>query len=1078
MKLLRTSILALALLLPWVVEGAGQDTFPAEPTLRQLETAPETVTAIYQDKAGFLWLGSREGLALYDGYSFQFFEHDVADPTSISANLIRSVFEDSRGGLWVGTNTGGLNHLDRTNWTFKHYRHDSTKSNSLSHDSVYTIQEDNEGFLWVGTQIGLNRLNLATGVFQRYPADPDDSRFPSHDYINTIHKDRNGILWIGTVGGGLNRLDPATGLFRKYRHDPDDEATISDDSVFAIAEQEDGSLWLGTEKGIGRFDPKTGKVERFSNISPDPADKIHDLVTSLALGDEGLVYIGTWGNGVKVFNPSSDPGSAVRFQDVELKTPSERIVCLTTDAAGSIWVGAWGQGLGRVRPDSHIFSTIAIPGEKPSASLNEVTSVLEDSQGRLWIGNYQGPLVRRDPGETDFRHYENMTSTLLTLFEDTDGSLWSGTPAGLQSMDPKTGTVSRYRHEGTDPASLGAGWVWAILRDRQGRMWIGTGEAGLNRMLEGGAFERYTNDPSDPTSMSDNYVIAIHEGDDGRLWVGTRSGGLNRFNPETGKVTRFLPDPADAGSLSHHYVSSLFEDSKGRLWVGTGGGGINQLRQEADGTIVFKRYTEHDGLVNNNVMGMVEDDDGSLWITTQSGLSRFNPDTEKFINYDLGDGLPSLEFDVGSVSAGRTHLYFGSTQGTMAVRRGTPFPTPVDSPVVLASIQSSGRLLIGDKPAWELENLNVPYGKILSFEFAVLDFEERYRHRYSYRLGGLRDEWIELGSRREITFTDLKPGRFTLQVRGRSAEGVWSDVPVVLNLVVVPPFWMTDWFRLLLVMAATGIIIGVHRWRTADLSERHRRLQIVQDQREQALEEVQANQRLLHLAYDRLRRLTQRLEAAKEDERKRIARELHDEMGQALTTAKINLELMHGLEDPDENEQRINDTISLMDGMIRHVRALSLDLRPPLLDELGLIPAIRNYLDIQSHRSGIKIDVAVDPVPQGLSPEIEILAFRVVQEALTNILRHASASLVTVAITREPAWLEITVEDNGCGFDVDAAMERGARGHHLGLLGIRERVESTGGRVAIDSTLGHGARIHVDVPLYPAGEDHADPSGG
>jgi signal transduction histidine kinase len=341
----------------------------------------------------------------------------------------------------------------------------------------------------------------------------------------------------------------------------------------------------------------------------------------------------------------------------------------------------------------------------------------------------------------------------------------------------------------------------------------------------------------------------------------------------------------------------------------------------------------------------------------------------------------------------------------------------------------------------------------------------------------MQDDWIELGTRRDITFTDLDPGAFTLEVRGRNDQGVWADMPVGLAIQVIPPFWMTPWFRFLLLLAGGGAVLGIHRWRTAALEEQNRTLQTLKDQREQALQAVQANEQALHQTYDKLRRLTSRLEAAKEDERKRIARELHDEMGQALTTAKINLELMNGIRSGEELDQRIADTISLMDLMIGQVRALSLDLRPPLLDELGLIPALKGYLEVQSMRSGLPIGVRTDDVPPGLPPEIEILAFRVVQEAVTNVLRHSSASEVQVKVGYEPGWLAVSVRDDGCGFDVDATLEKASAGKHLGLLGIRERVESNGGVVRIQSSPGNGTSILIDVPLESVREPHASHPG-
>jgi signal transduction histidine kinase len=278
---------------------------------------------------------------------------------------------------------------------------------------------------------------------------------------------------------------------------------------------------------------------------------------------------------------------------------------------------------------------------------------------------------------------------------------------------------------------------------------------------------------------------------------------------------------------------------------------------------------------------------------------------------------------------------------------------------------------------------------------------------------------------------------------------------------------MTTWFRILSSLAIVGLVVATHRVRTSALERRNRELLRLKEERERALEEARASQEELHHAYERLRRLTRRLELAKEEERKRIARELHDEMGQALTAAKINMQLL--AQDPtrDNAPARIEDTVGLVDRMIGHVRTLSLDLRPPLLDELGLGAALRGYLEAQAQRSGLDVRVDADSIPPGVPPEVEITTFRTVQEAVTNILRHANAKHVDVRIRRTDGTLDISIRDDGAGFDVDRTIEKALGGHHLGLLGIRERVQVLGGSVAIESEIGVGTEVRVSVPMNP-----------
>jgi signal transduction histidine kinase len=569
--------------------------------------------------------------------------------------------------------------------------------------------------------------------------------------------------------------------------------------------------------------------------------------------------------------------------------------------------------------------------------------------------------------------------------------------------------------------------------------------------------QRFLHDPEDPESISDDYVTTLYEDHRGTLWVGTRSGGLNALDRETGRAVRYLPEPGKDDALSHHYVTSIVEDSENTLWIGTGGGGLNQVIRDDDGSLRFTRVTEAQGLIDDDVMGIAEDADGSFWISTKRGLTRFDLRTGAFASLFVADGLPSGEFEPGAVTSSAQTLYFGSVRGLVAIPRGSSFPEQAASPTVITSIKTAAGELVGDSPVWELRELEIPWGDWLSLEFAVMDYSAEHRHHYSYRLGD-DTEWIDLGPHRDVTFTNLNPGLYDFAVRGRNSQGVWSMAAPVLKLNIVPPFWMTLWFRLVLLLAVISAAVLWHRVRTAALKKRNIELWELTEQREKARQE-------LRRAFDRLRKLTRRLEVAKEDERKRIARELHDDMGPSLTAVIINLQLLSNGPDKEKAAQRIADTIDLVDRMVERIRDLSLNLRPPLIDELGLVAALSGYLEAQAERTGIEIELKEGTVEKGLPPEVEITAFRVVQEAVTNVIRHAGADAATVIVRQRDGRLDLIVSDRGRGFNVGDTMERASAGKAIGLLGIQERVSMLGGQVAIESTPGKGTTIRASMPV-------------
>ncbi|HVQ34743.1 MAG TPA: two-component regulator propeller domain-containing protein [Candidatus Bathyarchaeia archaeon] len=996
---------------------------------------PEVITAVRQDRAGFLWIGSRRGLYLYDGYSFREFKNDPGDPASISDHVIRAILEDTKGRLWIGTNAGGLERLDRATWTFEHFRHDASDPASLTHDSVTTLTEGPDGALWVGTQHGLNRLGPETRRFERVNA--------GGSYVLALHFDRGGRLWIATADGGLSRLDPGAAALTVFRHDAKDPASISSDGVFEVVEDASGAIWVGTADGVDRWDGASGTFAHTGIRG----------VGAVAIAPEaGRLWVATFGAGLLELDTAS--GRAVAHAADATRrdaVASDRVAALARGADGTLWVGTWGGGLQRLTPAALDLAGASGRARLPGPVRENLSALLVTRGGDLWIGTSDGELVRRGTTPGDDVVVVSRGPQVLALAEDRAGSIWIGSAGGIQVVDPAGKTSLTLAHRADDPLSLGPGYVRAILEDRKGTMWVGTGEGGVQRI-----------DPDRKVRqrfLQEDYVTALAEDPAGTLWVGTRSGGLGELDPATGAATRFLPSASDPGSLGHRTVTSILVDRAGRTWIGTAGGGLHLVERDASGTVRFRRVTRAQGLVDDDVTAILEDDDGSLWLSTRQGLARYDPASHTVVNYGGPEGVPAAEFEVGSASRSRDTLYFGGVRGLVTVPAGLPRRAMAPSPTVVSAIRTPRGELAADRPVWELDRLTVPYGSWVSLEMAVLDFAAPERNLYAYRVGGPGGEWIDLGTRRSVTFTDLSPGKHAFAAKGRNGQGVWSDARTI-DIVVPPPFWMTWWFRVASAGALAGIALGAHRMRTSSLARRNRQLLDLQAQRERAQAELRA-------AYDRLRQLTRRFEAAKEEERKRIARELHDDLGPSLTAVIINLQLLADPAQGGASARRLAESTELVDRIIQQIRDLSLALRPPLLDELGLIPALRGYLEATAERTGLDLTFRGDPALAGLPPEVEITAFRVAQEAITNVVRHAGARRATTSIERENGRLVVTVEDDGAGFDVAAAMGAAA-GNAMGLLGMQERVQVLGGELSIEAAPGRGTRVRAELPLEAA----------
>jgi ligand-binding sensor domain-containing protein len=777
----------------------------------------ETITALFRDRAGFLWVGSREGLSVWDGYSVRIYEHEVGNAESLPDNSVRTIYEDREGRLWIGTNSGGLARLDRASGRFEIFRHDPAKAESLSHDSVYAIAEDGEGALWVGTQGGLNRLDPKTMIFERFLADPADPATIPANYAYALKLDRSGRLWVATVGAGVAWIETSTRHVTRVPFAKALDALESDLNVFAIAEDESGTLWFGTERSLYRFDSATASLRRQAVPELAPGKDI-PIVTSMARDGNGLLWMSTWNRGLVVFDPANGSSRGYRHDPRrEGSLAADRLACVLADEGGDIWVGTWGSGIDRFGTVGNIFRSVLErqPGSDRGLPYREVTSVLEDKDGHLWLGTWGKGLFRRDAAGEAFSGIDAppdpplALNTVLSLAQQPDGTVWAGAMAGLVRIDPRTGKATAMPESPANPRGLGPGYINDVLVDRAGALWVGVGGYGLYRRELDGGFKRFASDDADPSSLSDDFVTSLLEGSDGTLWVGTRSGGLNALDPRTGRCTRFLPSATDVATIGHQHVSSLLESRAGVLWVGTDGGGLAKLERELDGSFRIARLTTDEGLVNQNVLSLVEDTDGTIWIGTRHGLSRYDPGSGRFRNYGLGDGLPSVEFAPGAALRGRQGILIGTSRGLLVITPGTLFGLAPLAPTVITEIRTlSGPMPLGATP-WETSEIHVPYGTPLSFGFAVLDF--RSPHRFRYRLEGRTSEWTDLGANRVIAFTDLPPRSYTMTVRGRSAHGDWSETSVPLRIRVTPPFWMTWWFRLgggfLLVGGVTAVFL-------------------------------------------------------------------------------------------------------------------------------------------------------------------------------------------------------------------------------------------------------------------------------
>jgi len=1064
----------------WLLAGQA---FAQTPSIRFESLALEdglsqnTVTAIVQDPAGFMWFGTQDGLNRYDGYQFVHIKHDPNDPATLRNNSIFALHLDPDGDVWVGTEGGGLSRWDASAETFRHYTHENGAPEGFGQQRVRVITRDRNGVLWIGTHdSGLFRLDETTTQWTQFQSDPQDVNSLSDNRVRAIHEDRTGRLWVGTLGG-LNLYDRATGTFTRFQAELHNPASLSDDQVRSIFEDSRRRLWIGTlGGGLNRFDRSTGTFEHYMYDENDPTSLSENRVRTIIEDDENRLWVGT-DQGINLLQGD---GTFARYghdpQDsTSLRT--DRVMSLFQDRTGMLWVGTQGAGLGRWHPLDWSFGHYK--GGVTGLSNNVVHAFADDGNGLLFVGTLGGGLNLLDRSTSTVRVLRNdpedpfslSDDRITALLRDSEQGLWVGTLAGgLSRRIPGTDRFEHFRADDANPNSLPSDVVMTIFEDRRGTIWVGTYGGGLSRFDAGNRhFVNYQNDAADPASLSGNQVSTIAEDPSGALWIGTLGDGLNFFDRGSNEFRRFRHDPARPSSLSSDEILSLHLDQSGILWIGTQGGGLNRLeRLEADAeTTSFTRYSEYDGLPNDVVYGILPDADGALWVSTIEGLARFSPVAEVFETFNVTDGLQADEFNLGAYYRSRSgELFFGGVNGFNAffpdqIKRNTTVPA-----LALTSFLKLNQPAVIENPLNQLEQVDLSYNDyVVSFEFAALDYRSPENNRYAYKLEGLDEDWIELGNRNQITFTNLAPGPYTLQVRGSNSDGVWNEAGISLPISVTAPPWQ-QWWAYALYALALAIIVA----RFIQIQRRKERdRETLREAAEAALSASEAKSEFLaNMSHEIRTPMNGVLGMATLMTNTSLTREQREQLDIIRKSSDALLDIINQILDFSQIESRRVE-----------IERERFDLRACIEDVLDLLAPI-------AAQKGLDLGYWMEAG----TPE-EIIGDRHrTRQTLLNLVNNGikftdeGEILVTVSASQRAATMQevhFVVADTGTGIpsdkldrlfkpfsQVDSSASRRFEGTGLGLAISKRLVELMGGKIWVDSREGQGSSFHFTLLAEPA----------
>ena len=797
------------------------------------------VRFIFQDRRGFMWLGTWDGLNRFDGYEYTIYRNDPDDPNSLSDNLIGAVYEDADGVFWIGTGAGGLNRFDLSTGRFTRYPHGEDTPQSLRGNFVLAIEQDSEGFLWIATfDGGLSRFDPNTERFTNYHHVPDDPHTIGSDSVFDLAVDRAGMLWVAAGNSGLTKVDPRTESFIRYQHEPQNPRSLQDKAVRTLDMGQNGILWVGMKGGdVHAFDPDAGEL-----IATYPLEKHDEQPAIFCIFEDsfGKVWAGAYGKGLYSLDPTS--GQTVHYEQEAVNPESlndKSVWALYEDRSGMIWVGTQNGGVDIFPAKTPDFQHYVHHPDRPG-SLNDtqVKSIYEDSRGALWVGTTKG-LNKFNSETREFTHYEpepgneNSLSegfNFAAIHEDRLGILWiGGWRAGLNRFDPQTEQFDHYYYDVNNPNS-DHHTIHDIYEDDAGFLWLAT-DLGLHRFdPEKKDFHLYQTAPGAPDNISKNHVRKIVPDGKGRFWLSSWYDGISLFDPQSGEFQHYRADDNDPQSLAGNAVYMLLKAHSGELWIGSSKG----LNRFDDVTNTFTRYSTKHGLASDTIICILEDDDGYLWLSTNNGLSKFDPRTERSVNYDEGHGLQSRQFVEGSCyKSKKGELFFGGINGFNSFFPDRIGMNPYQAPVVLTNFRlfnktvhpGEGSLL--QRPIWESERLNLSHkDTIISFDFAALSYKYPEKNRYQYMLEGFEKGWNKVDSkRRSATYTNLPPGNYRFRVRGTNNDEIWSEHEVELTLIVAPPWWKSWWFQNALLSLLVGLLAGAYWLRVYTVQQHNQHLE-------------------------------------------------------------------------------------------------------------------------------------------------------------------------------------------------------------------------------------------------------------
>jgi signal transduction histidine kinase/ligand-binding sensor domain-containing protein len=990
------------------------------------------VNCILQDRRGFIWVGTNDGLNRYDGQNFLIFRNKPGDTASISGNTITDLLEDEEGLLWIATNDGGLTRYDyraRPQQQFRQYKHMPADKKSIPVNIVNALVQDTDGYLWLATSgASVIRFDKKTGRFDMtLPAGPGIPRVALDLCI-----DKDGMIWAGRQGGGIIKVNPDDLSYTYDRRYDNLYAKLPHMVVTSLFCDKEKNIWYGSwDKVLYTFDHKTNSEAVFRQ-NGQPGSFTNDEVISFAEDASGRLWIGGKTAGLQVMDKRTGTFYNYRHNPMQEGSLADNTInCIFIDRNGYIWLGT-DKGVSICKPSQQRFTQVFLLPDRSFSNTVTVYDFYRDENKDLWIGTSEGIFIQKNNSNAIIHKpvaYKGNKLSVTKFFRDRHGVFYIGTNYSLFVYDKEKGSISLLPNTEKDTVmnKIIESRVVSIVEDViDGRQVLLVSPYGHYLAYYDLEEEKWVSRLDSSRNIianfniKDNLIHKLYKSSGGKIWMaGTREGLGEWITSKKGGSIFYANDPARNDVISNNHVFDITEDNKGNLWVSTYGGGLNYVELRG-------RKIRHINASSNLLEGIATDKNNNVWMISNGNLQKYDVASRSSTTYTLPDlektgGVKGYIYKDGDgrMYVGGNNYFITFHPDSIDTKRSDPGVFITDFKIFNNSVSH----LLSDNTIRLSHRQNY-----FTFEFSAPDYSSPEPVEYAYKLEGFDGEWIETGSRNIATFSNVPGGVYTFRVKASNNPGTWSSQEQLIKIIITPPFWKRSWFFVLCAAFISASVYLLYRYRINELLKR------------QAI-------------------------------RNKIAQDLHDNVGSTLSSISVYSQVAQ-IQNEGGDQQELNDILGKISitstDMISEMNDIVWAINPRNDSMEKIVQRMESFAKPLLAAKGIQFQFRYDKaiLSTWLQMEKRKNFYLIFKEAINNIIKYSNAGSVTVDIGIRNRKLELLVKDNGVGFDPARAMadqRQSLSGN--GLRNMKMRASEMRGELSIKSKPGEGTSIHLISPI-------------